>query len=197
VEAHWWTRPWAHGPELGASWLVPAAAIALAALIGAAVAAMIAAPRLLAGSGVDARPVAITPVVAAVATPTAAALVRRPPVTAAAGAPVAAPPAPAAASEVAPPETADSAWQQTELQLEAAWNVDTPRTVVILDAFVARFPDYAFARPKLYAALLSYGQLLDAQGAPDQAAALRARAAVVASEIVPPTEPAADDSTSG
>jgi hypothetical protein len=193
VEAHWWTRPWVRGPELGASWLVLAAAIVLAALIGAAVAAILAGPRLLAGSRVDARPVAITPVVVSVATPTAAALMRRPPVTVVGPAPVAAPPAPAAA----PPETADSAWQNTELQLEAAWNVDTPRTVDILDAFVSRYPDYAFARPKLYAALLSYGQLLDTQGAIDQAAALRVRAAVVASQIAPPTEPAADGSTSG
>jgi hypothetical protein len=69
----------------------------------------------------------------------------------------------------APTSTDAQVWQALQPQLDAAWGSDTPRTVAILDEFLARFPDYEAAREKLYAALVASGRDLVDGGDSDQA----------------------------
>jgi hypothetical protein len=49
-------------------------------------------------------------------------------------------------------------WQALQPALDAAWGRDTPRTVELLDDFVARFPADPTAHEKLYAALVAHAQ---------------------------------------
>jgi hypothetical protein len=65
--------------------------------------------------------------------------------------------APAATATVQPTPTVAQAWADVQPELERVWDTDTPRTVAVLDGFLARFPDYPPAREKLYAALISSG----------------------------------------
>ena len=69
----------------------------------------------------------------------------------------------------APTPAEAQVWQALQPQLDTAWGSDTPRTVAILDAFLARFPDDEAAREKLYAALLASGRDLISDGDSDQA----------------------------
>jgi hypothetical protein len=54
-------------------------------------------------------------------------------------------------------------------QLDAAWGADTPNTVHLLDDFLARYPDYAPAKDKLYAALIAHADELRDAGEIDAA----------------------------
>lgn len=73
-------------------------------------------------------------------------------------------PAVSVAETNTPTPTAEEAWAGVQPGLESAWGNDTQRTVALLDGFVARFPNYAPARDKLYAALIASGVELAAAG---------------------------------
>ena len=51
--------------------------------------------------------------------------------------------------------SADAEWQATLRTLDATWETDWPQTIALLDAFLARWPDYPAATDKLYAALIA------------------------------------------
>ena len=64
-------------------------------------------------------------------------------------------------------------WSTVAPQVEAAWGMDAHKTITLLEGFLVRFPDYAPAREKLYAALLAHAEEVratgDIAGATDQA----------------------------
>jgi hypothetical protein len=62
------------------------------------------------------------------------------------------------------------------LALAPIWSTDLPRTTALLDAFLARFPDYPPAVDKQYAALVGYGEQLAAAGDLDEATTQLTRA---------------------
>ena len=74
------------------------------------------------------------------------------------------------------PLTADDAWPATLLALAPIWSTDLPRTTALLDAFLARFPDYPPAVDKQYAALVAYGEKLATAGNLDEATTQLTRA---------------------
>lgn len=71
----------------------------------------------------------------------------------------------ATASQTAIPETAEAAWQALQPPLESAWGTDTPRIIAMLEDFTARYPTFAPAREKLYAALMANADNLTQAGA--------------------------------
>jgi len=50
---------------------------------------------------------------------------------------------------------AEADWAGTLHELDGTWEQDWPRTTTVLETFVQRWPDYAAAREKLYAALVA------------------------------------------
>ena len=141
-------------------------------------------------------PLAATSIVAATATlpvtptppppreaPVAAALEVGVPSTATPSPPTAVPtPTPASAAQpsteptarpstgpTATPSVADR-WQALLPELDGVWGVDMPQAIVLLDAFVARYPEHEPARDKLYAALVEDARALIEQGAASSAA---------------------------
>jgi hypothetical protein len=98
-----------------------------------------------------------------------------------------APPAPTAMIAAATPPTpepsptaeptAAEVWTTVSPALDAAWGTDTQTTITLLDNFLARFPEYALAREKLYAALLTRADELRDAGDIDAAADQAQRAA--------------------
>jgi hypothetical protein len=77
-----------------------------------------------------------------------------------------------------PPEASDSErWDALQPQLDAAWGADTAATIALLKDFVDRFPDFAPAREKLYAALIAQATDLGASGDRDGATEAAQRAA--------------------
>jgi len=83
-----------------------------------------------------------------------------------------APTATAAASPTpapSPTPTVDQLWELLLPRLDPLWGHDWPQAIGLLEPFRARFPDFAPARDKLYAALVSYGADLIAAGTPEQA----------------------------
>jgi hypothetical protein len=78
---------------------------------------------------------------------------------------------------VPPPQpSAAQAWQVVAPELDQAWGHDTPLTVTLLDAYVARYPDDPVATEKLYAALIARGRDLATTGQIDEGAAQLMRA---------------------
>ncbi|HEU5315312.1 MAG TPA: protein kinase [Chloroflexota bacterium] len=65
----------------------------------------------------------------------------------------------------APPPTADQAWADVTDDLDVTWGADWPKTIALIDAFRTQFPTHPAATQKLYAALVSYGELRVSQGA--------------------------------
>jgi hypothetical protein len=63
--------------------------------------------------------------------------------------------------------------------------VDTPRTLQILDAFLAEYPEYAPARPKLLASLLANATERRQVGDDEAAEALLTRARALRAEPGP------------
>ena len=59
-----------------------------------------------------------------------------------------------------PTPNAAQLWAQTSAELDLAWGKDWPRTISLLEAFRARFPDDQASLDKLYAALVASGQAL-------------------------------------
>jgi hypothetical protein len=108
--------------------------------------------------------------VAAPATPSAMA---SPPVGVAALEPAAAP------TVVTPASAQEEAWRQLVPRLDALWGADTAQTVALLEDFRSRFPDFAPAREKMYAALLAQAQDLARRGETTAAAAQLSRAAAL------------------
>jgi hypothetical protein len=66
--------------------------------------------------------------------------------------------------------------------LNPLWGRDTPRTVSLLEQFVARFPDNVVAREKLYAALLATAHDLRNEGRTEPAAEVLQRARALSPE---------------
>ena len=90
------------------------------------------------------------------------------------------PPTPTSAARPTPeptatPSVADS-WQALLPELDVAWGGDLPRAILLLDAFVARYPEHEPARDKLYAALVEHARALIEQGAASEAVAELTRA---------------------
>ena len=54
---------------------------------------------------------------------------------------------------------ADAAWASLAPQLDSTWERDWAGTIRLLDGFVQRWPTYAVAQDKLYAALVADGQV--------------------------------------
>jgi hypothetical protein len=52
---------------------------------------------------------------------------------------------------------ADAEWPATVRELDGTWEQDWPRTIAVLDTFIGRWPGYAAAEDKLYAALVADG----------------------------------------
>ncbi len=69
-----------------------------------------------------------------------------------------------ARARVEGPIGADAAWAETARTLDGTWERDWPRTIALLDDFLARWPGYTVAEDKLYAALVSSGEALVADG---------------------------------
>jgi hypothetical protein len=66
-------------------------------------------------------------------------------------------PAPAAASVA--DQAADAEWSALLRDLDTTWEQDWPRTIAALEQFLARWPGYAAAQDKLYAALIADSQV--------------------------------------
>jgi hypothetical protein len=106
---------------------------------------------------------------------------------------------PAATATAQPTPSTAEAWAAVQPELESTWGEDTRRTVDLLNGFVARFPDYAPAREKLYAALIAWGDELANDDDTQSAAALfgqaralipeRGEAAVAAMALTPAPSP--------
>ena len=90
------------------------------------------------------------------------------PVAAPAATPLAIPTSPPIATPVVAP-SADVAWLAMLPSLDAAWGTDTPATLVLLNAFHTRFPEFQPAKEKLYAALVASAHDLAEAGASDDA----------------------------
>jgi hypothetical protein len=69
------------------------------------------------------------------------------------------------------PRTGAEVLQALEPELGAAWGHDTDRTLTLLQAFLAQFPNDQAGQEKLYAALLAKAQDLQSTGDTDQARA--------------------------
>jgi hypothetical protein len=52
---------------------------------------------------------------------------------------------------------ADDAWVSLAKELDGTWERDWPQTIALLDRFLERWPTYAVAQGKLYAALVADG----------------------------------------
>ena len=90
------------------------------------------------------------------------------------------PPTPTSAARpstepTATPGVADR-WQALLPELDVVWGVDMPQAIVLLDAFVARYPEHEPSRDKLYAALVEHARALVEQGAASDAVAELTRA---------------------
>jgi hypothetical protein len=66
---------------------------------------------------------------------------------------------PAAAASVMANVGADADWVATLHELDGTWEQDWPRTIAVLETFIQRWPEYAAARDKLYAALVADADL--------------------------------------
>jgi hypothetical protein len=75
----------------------------------------------------------------------------------------------------APLETAGK-WQTPLEQLDVLWGRNWEEVIRVLDAFRQDYPSYSPAKNKLYAALVSYGDVLARSGRCDQAVRQLARA---------------------
>jgi hypothetical protein len=108
-------------------------------------------------------------------------------------------PVPSVTATPQPTPAAAEVWAAVQPELERTWGNETQRTMDLLNGFVARFPDYAPAREKLYAALIASGLDLVAAGDPQMAAELlgqaralipeRGEAAVAALALTPMPSP--------
>ena len=72
---------------------------------------------------------------------------------------------------------ADADWVATLHELDGTWEQDWPRTIAVLETFIQRWPDYAAARDKLYAALVADADLDIQSGQADAGLAELKRAA--------------------
>jgi len=54
---------------------------------------------------------------------------------------------------------ADEAWAAVATELDGTWERDWPRTIALLAGFLKRWPTYAMAQDKLYAALVADGDV--------------------------------------
>lgn len=68
-------------------------------------------------------------------------------------------------------------WATAQNDLDATWERDWPATIARLDAFLARWPEHAGARDKLYAALVAHGSALADSGQRREGTAALERAA--------------------
>ena len=84
---------------------------------------------------------------------------------------------PAAAASVMANVGADADWVATLHELDGTWEQDWPRTIAVLETFIQRWPDYAPARDKLYAALVADADLDIQSGQADAGLAELKRAA--------------------
>jgi len=84
---------------------------------------------------------------------------------------------PAAAASVMANVGADADWVATLHELDGTWEHDWPRTIAVLETFIQRWPDYAPARDKLYAALVADADLDIQSGQSDAGLAELERAA--------------------
>jgi len=73
-------------------------------------------------------------------------------------APTAVPPPTPAVSPT--PATIEARWQIAQAQLGAAWGLDWPGAIKVLDDFRATSPDHDESKQKLYGALVEYGKVL-------------------------------------
>jgi hypothetical protein len=172
---------------------VATAALLIAGLIGAGLAIVVAGSQTLrAGVGPQAQPAgvgvvqsgtsaAVPVTVAPTSVPQADIPVRTavgPSSAGAAAAPAAtlagprvttATPLPTPVPTLEPTPTVAQAWAELQPDLDSVWGQDTPRTIALLNGFVARFADFAPAREKLYAALIASGVELARAGETDAA----------------------------
>ncbi len=95
---------------------------------------------------------------------------------------------PSQPESAAKPVAADAAWSQTLGDLAPVWSTDWPKTIALLDAFLAKYPNYGPAKDKQYAALLSYAGALAQVGDLTQSTTLLLRA-----EALLPDRPEARD----
>ena len=86
----------------------------------------------------------------------------------------------AAAASVIANVGADADWVATLHELDGTWEQDWPRTIAVLETFIQRWPDYAPARDKLYAALVADADLDIQSGQADAGLAELKRAAAPA-----------------
>jgi hypothetical protein len=66
-------------------------------------------------------------------------------------------PAPVVPAPAAAHEEADAAWAGLAPEVDSAWERDWAQTITLLDGFLKRWPTYAVAQDKLYAALVADG----------------------------------------
>lgn len=62
------------------------------------------------------------------------------------------------------PATVEARWQTAQAQLGAAWGMDWPGAIRVLDDFRATSPDHDESKQKLYGALVEYGKVLKEGG---------------------------------
>jgi serine/threonine protein kinase len=75
---------------------------------------------------------------------------------------------PTAAPTIVPTPDAGQVWRTVLAELDTSWGHDWPRSIALLDGFLARVPDNTDAHDKLYSALVSFGQQLVADGSPEE-----------------------------